>query len=344
MRIAVDAVGGDFGCAPNLEGAARAVQELPCHVVLVGPEPEIKDGLQRLGVQPDDARFRIVHTSEVVRMDEDPTEALRAKPRASILVAAQLVAAGEADALISAGHTGATRGVAQLQFRRLPGILRPAIAAPFPTAKGTSVLLDVGATLNCKPWHLLHFAVLGSIYAETVLGIARPTVGILSNGEEESKGTDLVQATIPLLKHSGLNYHGPVEGRDIPAGTTDVVVCDGFTGNICVKLAEGLGKAIFEMMKGEIDRSPNLLHKIGAALARPAFRRVKDRMSYDEYGGAPLLGVGATTIICHGKSNPKAIFNAIRVAKQMVEAGVEEKVKKQLAAMSANIEMARALG
>lgn len=339
MKIALDAAGGDFGLKPNVDGALQAASELGVEVILVGPQEGIRAALAERGVPSTDKRFEIVDAPDLVRMEEDPVSACREKPRSSIMVATELVAAKRADAVISAGHSGAAMVSALWHLKRLPGVLRPAIASPIPTAKGTSVLLDAGANTECKPWHLLQFATMGALYAKHIFKVAKPSVGVLSNGEEESKGNELVHEAIPLLKYSGLNFHGPIEGRDIPAGAVDVVVCDGFVGNVVLKLYEGVASTLMAELKAEIEKSP--ISKLGGLLIRGAGRALKRRMSYDEYGGAPLLGVGGTAIICHGKSNAKAIANAHRVAKQLVEAGANDQIKASLEEMKANLELAK---
>ncbi len=341
MKIALDALGGDRGLEPNLEGAARALAESDVELALFGPLQALRAGLAKAGVAADHPRLELVDAPDAIGMDEDPAAACREKPGASILAAAKAVAAGRAAGLVSAGPTGASLVAASWHLKRLPGVLRPAIAAPFPTARGTTVLLDAGANTDCKPWHLLQFAMMGSIYARHALKIERPTVGLLSIGEEESKGNDLVRETLPLLKHAGLEFAGPVEGRDLAAGKTDVVVCDGFVGNVAVKLAEGMGVAMLDVLRASV--SASLLYKAGASLMEGAFGDLRRRMSYDEYGGAPLLGVGGTTVICHGRSNAKAIFNAIRVAKTLAETGTDEEIRTSLERMRTNLEFSRVL-
>ncbi|MBI4052118.1 MAG: phosphate acyltransferase PlsX [Elusimicrobia bacterium] len=335
MRIALDAVGGDFGVGPNLEGGVRAVQELDCELDLLGPSSLIRDELKRVTGLDHHPQIRVVHTDQCVQMEEEPTTACREKPGASIMLGTKFVAEGQAAAIVSAGNSGATMVAALWHLKRIPGVLRPALAIPFPTLKGTTVLLDAGANTECKPWHLLQFAMMGSLYSKYIFQISSPSVGILSNGEEESKGNELTRGAIPLLKHSGLNFFGPVEGRDIPQGIVDVVVCDGFVGNICVKLTEGIAGAIFQMLRSEVDQSP--LNKLGALLMKGGFRQLKKRLSYDEYGGAPLLGVNGVSIVCHGKSNAKAIFNAIRLAKSLVEAHANEQIRDSLDAMKSSV-------
>jgi len=340
MIIALDAVGGDSGPAPNVDGAIQAVRELGCGVILVGPEERVRAEVSSRGASLERGRLEIEDAPDLVSMDEDPARACRDKPRSSIMVAADLVSRGRAQAVVSAGHSGAAMVAALLRLRRLPGVLRPAIACPIPTLRGSSVLLDGGANVECKPWHFVQFAVMGVLYARHALRIPSPTVGILSNGEEESKGTDAVREAIPLLRASGLDFRGPVEGRDVPAGTTDVVVCDGFAGNVCLKAMEGTASAVFSLLKAELAK--RWTYKLGGLLIRRAGRDLKNRMSYEEYGGAPLLGVDGTMIICHGKSGARAIFNAHRVARDLVESGMNRRIREELEGMKASMETEKA--
>lgn len=332
MKLALDAAAGDLGLEPNIEGAIQAVVEHGVELILVGPAQRIAQQLSTRGIGERDPRFEIVDASEIIAMSEDPAAACRAKPRASIMVCAELVASGKAQGMVSVGHSGATMVAALFHLKRLPGVQRPAIAVPLPTTNGFTVLLDAGANAECKPSHLVQFAAMGRLYAKHVLGVGEPTVGILSNGEEDCKGNDLVRETVPLLKAAKVNFVGPVEGRDVTAGTTDVVVCDGYTGNVVVKLMEGTAASILATLKAEVAKRP--LAKLGALLMRGAFGALKKRLSYDEYGGAPLLGVGGTAIIAHGKSNAKAVANALRVAKQMAASGLNERIVKDLAAQT----------
>ncbi|MBI4678258.1 MAG: phosphate acyltransferase PlsX [Elusimicrobia bacterium] len=335
MKIALDAAAGDIGLAPNIEGAIAAADSWGVEVILVGPVHEVASALESSGVPAGDKRFEIVDSRELVTMGEDPSTACRNKPHASILVCAELVASGKAAAMVSAGNSGAAMVASLWHLKRMPDVLRPAIAVPVPTGRGTSVLIDGGANTECKPWHLLQFGMMGTVYARHVLGVSEPTVGILSNGEEDSKGDDLVREAVPLLKSSGLRFYGPIEGRDITAGTVDVVVCDGFTGNIVVKVIEGTAATILSLLKGSITGS---LHKLGALLLKGAFSALKKKMSYDEYGGAPLLGVNGIVVICHGKSNAKAISNALRAAKSLVEGGALSQITQSLEEMKKSLE------
>ncbi|MBI5210877.1 MAG: phosphate acyltransferase PlsX [Elusimicrobia bacterium] len=341
MKIALDAAAGDVGLAPNIDGAIMAANAWGVDVILVGPASDVETALRARGIAPSDTRFEIVDAREIVGMGEDPAAACRNKPHASILVAAELAASGKASAVVSTGNSGATMVAALWHLKRLPDVLRPAIAVPIPTVKGTSVLIDGGANTECKPWHLLQFGMMGSVYCRHLLGIPEPSVGILSIGEEDSKGNDLVREAIPLLKSSGLRYYGPVEGRDLTAGTVDVVVCDGFVGNIAIKVIEGTAASVMSLLKSSITGT---VAKLGAALLRGSFAALKRKMNYDEYGGAPLLGVNGTVVICHGRSNAKAVSNAIRVAKTLVESGASSQIARSLDEMKRSMETEQARG
>lgn len=317
MRIAVDAMGGDFAPQEIIKGALDFLQLRPeTELIFVGQEAEIRkhlaDGLNS-------KQFSIVHCREVITMDDHPAAAYRKKKDASITVATRLVRDGKADAIVSAGSTGAQMVAALFGLGRIKGVDRPGIGTVLPTLKGPKLLLDAGANTDCKPENLLQFAQMGRVYAEQILGLKNPKVGLLSNGTEPSKGNDLVIKSHELLKNTagGLNFIGNIEGRDVLSGTCDVLVCDGFTGNIVLKVLEGTAGAIFSLLKEEINESTR--SKLGALLMKPALKKMKGRMDYAEYGGAPLLGVQGVSIICHGSSKAPAIKNAIRVALECVE-------------------------
>ena len=318
-------MGGDHGPAVVVEGAVAAVRELDASVVLVGDKAAIERELSRLGSH---AGVDVRHASQVVGMGESPSQALRRKRDSSLRIAAELVRDGEASAFISAGNTGAAMAVAMFVVGVLRGVDRPAIAAVLPNLKGFSVLLDVGANIDPKPWHLFQFAVMGHVYARDILGIERPRVGLLSVGEEEGKGNDLTKEAYEQLKDSSLNFLGNVEGRDIYNGHCDVVVTDGFTGNVALKISESLAEMVGAMIREELTR--DLRSKLGAALAQPAFARFKKRVDYAEMGGAPLLGIDGGAIICHGSSPVKAIRNAVRVAAEWAKAGLNDHIKTAL--------------
>ncbi len=326
MRIAVDAMGGDHAPAEIVKGALRSIEQFDIEVILVGQPERIKEFLPQ-GEVP--ARVRIKEATEVVEMDEHPAQAVRRKKDSSIVVATRLVKEGEADALVSAGSTGAQMAASLLGLGRIKGIDRPAIVTVLPTLEGGKLLLDVGANPDAKPEHLLQYAMMGSIYAESILGIKNPKVGLLNIGTEETKGNELTQATYPFLRKAPLNFIGNVEGRAIPYGqAADVVVCEGFVGNVVLKTTEGLAGALFQLIKEKITATP--LRKMGALAIKPGLKEIAKMMDYAEYGGAPLLGVNGISIISHGSSNEKAIFNAIRVAKECVESGFIEEIKKEL--------------
>lgn len=327
MRIALDVYGGDFGLKPNLKGALLADKFLEHELLLVGREPEIREELRRLNAQFS-SKVHIVHASQIIDMAKEAVEECKNKPNSSLMVCAELVKEGKADAFVSAGNSGAIMVASLLKIKRIPGIIRPAIALPYPTLKGVTILLDGGANMDAKPWHMVQFAVMGSIYSKFLLNISNPSIGIMSIGEEETKGNSLVLETIPLLKNSGLNFYGPVEGKDLPEGLVDVVVSDGFVGNVILKVSEGLAKSILKMLKDEIMKK--WTYKIGAFLMKKIFTDIKKKLNPDEFGGAPLLGINGVVIICHGHSNHKAIFNGIRVAGELSKAKLVQHISKDL--------------
>jgi len=320
MNIAVDAMGGDKAPRATVEGAILAYREYGIPTILVGNERLIQGELTRHHIKDD--KLQIHHATQVAGMAESPTDILRKKKDASICVALELIKKGEAQAVVSAGSSGATLAGAIFILGKLKNVDRPALAGVFPTLKGPTVMIDVGANVHCKSLHLVQFGIMASIFAENILGIKNPRVGLLNIGEEDSKGNRIVREAYETLRKSNLNFVGNVEGREIFTGNLDVVVCDGFVGNICLKLSEGLAEATGIMLKNEIKK--NLLAKFGYFLARNAFYNFRKRVDYSEYGGVPLLGINGIVIICHGISTPKAIKNAIRVAKGLVEKKVNE--------------------
>ncbi len=340
MKIALDAVGGDHGLPPNIDGAVQAATAFGVELVLVGPAEKIRAELSSRGIGAGDPRFEVVDAPDAIAMDEDPASACRAKPRSSVMVCGELVAAGRAAGMVSAGHSGATMAAVTLwHLKRIPGVLRPAIAVPVPTPKGVTILLDAGANVDCKPWHLVQFATMGVLLARHAYGIAKPTVGLLTIGEEEGKGNELVKEAFVQLKASGLDFAGAVEGRDVPAGKTDVVVCDGFIGNVVIKTMEGTAAAVVNLLKGEL--TSKWKYKLPALALRGPFARMKKKMSYDEYGGAPLVGVNGVVIICHGSSNARAIAHAVRAAAKTAESGLVAALHTALASDAAAPEPAR---
>ena len=325
--IAVDAMGGDFAPGSIVDGALTAARHFDLGVALVGARAALE---AELAGHPffDRECVRLVPATDVVAMAESPVAALRRKPDASITVAAQMVARGEASALFSAGHTGATVMAAHAAFGMLPGVDRPALAATIPTRGRPSVLLDVGASVECRPRHLLQFAAMGSLYARVAFGVDTPRVGLLSIGEEEGKGNDLTREAHQLLKASPLAFIGNVEARDLYSGQADVVVCDGFTGNVALKTGEGL----VEMIEAEI--SSSFSRRVGSLLTRRALRYFRRRVDYTEYGGAPLVGVAGIAVVGHGRSNAKAVRNGIALAYRFAAGRFIERVAEEIAAAS----------
>lgn len=347
MRIAIDAMGGDRAPEEVVAGAVRAAQTLDVTVILVGDETEIRRCLHHDSPQHSEPshlprNVELHHASQVVEMGEAPMQALRKKQDSSLAVAVRLVAEGRADAVLSAGNTGAASAFALFTLGRIAGIDRPGIATVFPTSRNPLVLLDAGANVDCRPRHLAEFALMGAAYARGVrgiipgtdfeLGARQPTVGLLSIGEEASKGNDLTKAAYKLLADNAKNgnyvFHGNVEGRDIGQGTVDVVVCDGFVGNVVLKVAEGLAR----MFAGALRQSltATIRAKLGAMLLMPSLRNLKRRLNYTEYGGAVLLGVNGIVIICHGSSDSGAINSAIRIARQTVSADIVSAIREAM--------------
>jgi glycerol-3-phosphate acyltransferase PlsX len=333
MKIAVDAMGGDHAPERIVEGAVEAATMArdDLEVVLVGDQGILVDRFASLihGLP-----VEISHAAETVAMDETPTAAVRRKRDSSIAVAMNLQHEGEVQAVVTAGNTGAAMASALVTLGRLPGVSRPAIATVLPTSDGASLLLDVGANTEVQPANLLEFGVMGSLYAEHVFQIKEPTVGLLSNGEESGKGTEVVVAANRLLSASSLNFIGNVQGRDILTGMANVVVCDGFTGNIILKFTEGIMSLLTAGLKRGLSRSP--LSRVGALLMSPVFRQLRTELDYEEYGGAPLLGIDGVVVICHGGSTAKAIRNAVRVAGRMVQEGLNEHIKERMSSLHAS--------
>lgn len=329
MKIAVDAMGGDYAPEEIVLGAIHAVSEYKFDVVLVGDEQKIRNVLRQYDAKESD-RLSIVHASEVIEMGEHPVQAVRKKKDASIVVATRLVRDGQCDAVVAPGSTGAAVTAALLGLGRIVGIERPCIATPIPSKKGITVLLDSGANSNSKPKHLVEAAIMGSHYAKYILGIDKPQIGLLNIGEEVTKGNELCQRTYPLLeKLKTISFYGNVEGRDIPNGTVDVVVCDGFVGNVILKFGESMAMFIYRLVKQAIKNS-GFIAKLGALAIYPALKSLKKRLDFTEYGGAPLLGVNGSFIICHGSSKAKAIKNAIRVAGELVEQDVTGHIRHSI--------------
>lgn len=315
MKIAVDAMGGDFAPVEIVKGAVDACAHFGLPVILVGDKDLIGRELKKYPVTG--LPIEIRHASEVVEMDEHPANAIRRKSDSSIVVAAGLVSNQEAQAMVSAGNTGAAMAVATLKIGRIAGIDRPAIGALLPTINGKTVMLDAGANVDCSVENLLQFAIMGSEYAKRVLKVSNPRVGLLSIGEEPTKGNEVTKATNARLQASNLNFVGNVEGKDVFRGAADVVVCDGFVGNVVLKVSEGMAEFVLDCLRQALQS--NTAAKLGALLVKPALQRAKAGLDYAEYGGAPLLGVNGVCIICHGRSNSRAITNAIRAAADAIE-------------------------
>jgi phosphate acyltransferase len=311
FKIAVDAMGGDQAPAAEIEGAVQAAAQFSIPVVLVGQKDRIQTVLEKYDTSG--ISIEVVHASEVITMEDSAATAARKKKDSSIRVAARLMRDGDVAGVVSAGNTGAVMATVKMVLGTLSVVDRPALSTVLPTQKAKpAILLDVGANVDCKPHHLEQFAVMGDIYSRTIFGIRRPRVGLLSIGEEDSKGNELTKEAFKSLKHAPINFIGNVEGRDIFKGEIDVIVCDGFTGNVALKLSEGLIETFATMLRQELEKT--IAAKVGYILAERAFRAFRRRLDYSEYGGAPLLGMKGITIVCHGRSNANAIKNAIRVA------------------------------
>jgi glycerol-3-phosphate acyltransferase PlsX len=339
VQIALDAMGGDNGSEELIAGALLAVRQADLSVSLVGNEELLNKYLETLAPDSKTAKLvKIVHSSQVIDMNEHPVDAIRKKKDASIMVAFDLVRRGEADAAVSAGNSGATLAAATRKLGRLSGISRPGIASIFPTLKKPVVLMDIGANVDCRAQHLFQFGVMAAAFSR-INDVANPRVGLLSIGEETGKGNSLIKETFPLLKESSLNFIGNVEGRDVFQGDVDVIVCDGFVGNVCLKVSEGLAEAAMQMLRDEIVKS--FRAKIGYLLARHAFKSFKKRVDYAEYGGAPLLGIDGIGIICHGQSSSHAIKNAILEAAKMAKGNINKDILDSLASSNSveNLEM-----
>ncbi|WP_279062277.1 phosphate acyltransferase PlsX [Bilophila wadsworthia] len=334
--IAVDAMGGDLGPSVVVPGAIEAARQTGAKILLVGNEATLDGELNRLS--PSGVDLEIVHAPEVAGMDEKPSDILRRKKNASIQVACRLVRDGAAQGVVSAGHSGASVACGMFIMGRIPGVERPALASLLPTEKEPVVLLDVGATVDCKPYNIFQFGLMGDAFARDILNKESPRVGLLSIGEEEGKGNSQVKEAYELFKMAqNLNFSGNIEGRDLFTGEMDVAVCDGFVGNVALKLSEGLGLSLSRVLKRELLNS-GFLPTLGSLLAKSAFRRFAKVVDYAEYGGAPLLGLQNISIVCHGRSNAKAICNATRMATLFVE---KETNKRLMETICANEELTR---
>jgi glycerol-3-phosphate acyltransferase PlsX len=328
MRIALDAMGGDFGPPHIVGGAVLALREYP-HIdklFLVGDTAKIEVELKKHGCN--DRRIEIIHATQVVEMSDSAIDAVRRKKDSSVSRAVDLVKKGEAAAIVSAGHTGAAVAATTIKLRTLPGIDRPGIAAIIPSETNIFVLIDAGANSDAKPEHLVQYGIMGSVYSRHVLGYPNPCVGLMSIGGEDVKGTDLTKEVFKMLKQSSLNFRGNVEGHDLFDDPVEVVVCDGFVGNVILKTCESVAGAVFNWLKHELTR--NTVRMAGAFLARNAFRTIKKKLNYEEYGGMPLLGVNGICIIAHGASTPLAIKNALRVAAESIEQQVNPHIVEEV--------------
>jgi glycerol-3-phosphate acyltransferase PlsX len=330
MKIALDAMGGDSAPASTVAGACEALKKYPdIEIILVGDQARIEAELQTLGSWPMPKAFSIHHASQVVDMSDNATDAVRRKKDSSISRAAELLADGTADALVSAGHTGAMVAAATIRLRMLAGVQRPGIAAIMPTQNSFFLLIDAGANLDSSPENLLHYGIMGSVYAKFVLKVKNPRVGLLNIGSEANKGNELTRESYKLLANAPINFIGNVEGHDLFDNGVDVVVCDGFVGNITLKTSERLAKAISGWLRNELKQ--NLVRVVGAVLARDAFSSIRRKTNTEEYGGMPLLGVNGICIKAHGNSSPKAIKNAIRVAREAVTHKVNPSIIAEIA-------------
>lgn len=332
MKIAVDGMGGDNAPQEIVAGAVLAAREFDARIILVGDETLLKAELSK---QNAPSTIEVRHAGSFVRMDESASIAIRKKKDASVSICAEMVRDGEADAVVTAGHTGAAVAASVLKMRLLEGVERPGIGIVFPTIKTPTLLIDVGANIDVKAKHLLQYAVMGDVYMRYIMKKENPTVGILNIGEEETKGTEFIKEAHDLLRRSKLNFIGNVEGRDIFNGKVDVVVCDGFVGNVVLKVAESIAGVIGKLLKQQLKASP--ITMLGALLAKPAFDALKKEIDYSEYGGAPLLGVNGNCIISHGSSNARAIKNAIRVASEFVRREMKQHIVEAVKAVDAPV-------
>ena len=329
MKIAVDAMGGDYAPGVVIEGILLAFQEIPgLQLVLVGHQEKLSFYLEKAGLS-NHPQVELVHAEQVVEMSDHSTDSIRSKKHSSITVCADLVKAGRADAIVSAGHTGAAVAATKVRLRTLEGVDRPALATAMPAVGGKNILIDVGANTDCTPINLAQFAVMGELYAQLTFGLERPRIGLLSVGGEDVKGNDLTKEVFKILSSMPINFVGNVEGHDIfHKSTCDVIVCDGFTGNSILKASEGLARATYHWLKEAFTRNP--IRQTGAFLAKEAFRDLKKISDSEEFGGAPLLGIRGVCIIGHGASTPKAIKNAIRLADTYLKHGLTDRIVKRI--------------
>lgn len=324
MRVALDGMGGDHAPVCTAEGAAMALREYPqlSKLLVTGDETRLRKEFSRIGCN--DPRLEIIHTTQVVEMSDSAVDAVRRKKDSSLSRAVELVKKGDAEAVVSAGHTGAMVAATTIKLRTLEGVDRPGIASYLPTEHNVCVLIDAGANVDARPEHLLQYAIMGSVLSKHVLGFENPAVGLMSIGGEDVKGSEFTKDVFKLLKRSGLNFRGNVEGHDLFENPVEVVLCDGFTGNVVLKTAEATATAVFRWLKRELLASP--VRKFGASLAKPAFMAIRDKTNYETYGGSPLLGVDGIAIIAHGSSSPLAIKNALRVGLESIEHKINPRI------------------
>lgn len=335
MRIALDAMGGDFAPQNTVAGAVMALKEFPkiTKLFLTGDEAAIKNELKKHACT--DPRIQIVHTTQVVEMNEHAVEAVRRKKDSSVSRAVDLVKTGEAEAVVSAGHTGAMVAATTIKLRTLEGVERPAIASYLPTEHNVCVLIDAGANVDARPEHMLQFAIMGTVVSKYVLGFQNPAVGLMSIGGEDVKGSDFTKEIFKLLKGSKLKFRGNVEGHDLFENPVEVVLCDGFVGNVVLKTCEATASAVFNWLKRELKAHP--VRKIGALLAKDAFLAIRNKTNYETYGGSPLVGVNGVAIIAHGSSTPLAIKNALRVAGEFIELGINPRIVEAIKAYNEEV-------
>ena len=336
MRIAVDAMGGDKAPDAIVEGAVLAAKTYSLEILLVGPQDIIKEQLRKHNLG--NAKIQVIHSSQYILMDDPPTEAVRRKRDSSMHVSARLMKSGQADAMVTAGNTAAALAISRSILGKLKGVSRPSLASIIPNIKDATVLLDVGANAgSCKPLHLVEFALMGEVYSRAILGKENPRVGLLSVGEEKTKGSAFTLKAFPLLDQSSINFIGNAEGTDITNGNADVVVCDGFVGNVILKFAEGASVMFFSIIKGEFKKS--LVAQLGLLLSKKAYKAFTEKLNYEVYGGAPVLGINGTCIIGHGKSTANAIKSAIRIASEFVAHDVNATIQESLRIMNQSLDV-----
>ncbi|MDR3111871.1 MAG: phosphate acyltransferase PlsX [Elusimicrobiota bacterium] len=330
MIIALDAMGGDFGLSSSVEGAVLASKTNSCKVILVGKEELIRKEFLKFSKKTDIRQFNIeiVNATEIIDMDEQPAKAVRQKKDSSLCVCARLVSEGKANAFVSMGNSGAVMAAALFHLKRTEGVLRPTLATPMPTLNGYCLVSDSGANVDCKPEYLMQFGIMASLYCEKILNIKNPRIGIVSNGEESSKGNELTLAAFELLKKSGLNFLGNIEGRDIPKGKADVAVCDGFVGNVILKFGEGLAAMILQLVKSALKNHPFAWASLPFLWL--AIKDLRKKVDYSEVGGVPLLGVNGVCVIGHGSSNSKAVKNAILAAAKALKHNLSGEIKSAI--------------